>query len=119
LHLAKFLKQPFNKNAMTKKNTNHRLPHFRRNTRLCTNHISTRRHEPESFGVTANRHYDVRIDYDRPIVNGREGKIWGGLVHYGLPIFTTVRARLRHGAQAQMKIQPLRLVRTSLSRANH
>ncbi len=26
---------------------------------------------------------DVRIDYDRPIVNGREGKIWGELVHYG------------------------------------
>jgi len=26
---------------------------------------------------------DVRIDYNRPIVNGREGKIWGGLVHYG------------------------------------
>jgi len=26
---------------------------------------------------------EVRIDYDRPIVNGREGKIWGGVVHYG------------------------------------
>jgi len=26
---------------------------------------------------------EVRIDYNRPIVNGREGKIWGGLVHYG------------------------------------
>jgi len=32
----------------------------------------------ERVGIT-----DVRIDYDRPIVNGREGKIWGGLVHYG------------------------------------
>jgi tetratricopeptide (TPR) repeat protein len=32
----------------------------------------------ERIGIT-----DVRIDYDRPIVNGREGKIWGGLVHYG------------------------------------
>lgn len=26
---------------------------------------------------------EVRIDYNRPVVNGREGKIWGGLVHYG------------------------------------
>ena len=32
----------------------------------------------QRIGIT-----DVRIDYDRPIVNGREGKIWGGLVHYG------------------------------------
>ena len=30
------------------------------------------------IGVT-----DVRIDYNRPVVNGREGKIWGELVHYG------------------------------------
>lgn len=32
----------------------------------------------EQIGIT-----DVRIDYNRPIVNGREGKIWGELVHYG------------------------------------
>jgi Protein of unknown function (DUF2911) len=32
----------------------------------------------ERIGIT-----DVRVDYDRPIVNGRDGKIWGGLVHYG------------------------------------
>jgi hypothetical protein len=32
----------------------------------------------QRIGIT-----DVRIDYDRPTVNGREGKIWGGLVHYG------------------------------------
>ena len=32
----------------------------------------------QQIGIT-----DVRIDYNRPIVNGREGKIWGGLVHYG------------------------------------
>jgi tetratricopeptide (TPR) repeat protein len=32
----------------------------------------------QRIGIT-----DVRIDYDRPVVNGREGKIWGGLVHYG------------------------------------
>ncbi len=33
----------------------------------------------QQIGIT-----DVRIDYNRPIVNGREGKIWGELVHYGL-----------------------------------
>lgn len=32
----------------------------------------------QQIGIT-----DVRIDYNRPVVNGREGKIWGGLVHYG------------------------------------
>jgi tetratricopeptide (TPR) repeat protein len=32
----------------------------------------------QQIGVT-----DVRIDYNRPVVNGREGKIWGDLVHYG------------------------------------
>jgi hypothetical protein len=32
----------------------------------------------QQIGIT-----DVLIDYNRPIVNGREGKIWGGLVHYG------------------------------------
>lgn len=32
----------------------------------------------QQIGIT-----DVRIDYNRPIVNGREGKIWGGLVHFG------------------------------------
>ena len=32
----------------------------------------------ERIGLT-----DVRIHYDRPGVKGREGKIWGGLVHVG------------------------------------
>jgi tetratricopeptide (TPR) repeat protein len=32
----------------------------------------------QQIGIT-----DVRIDYSRPVVNGREGKIWGELVHYG------------------------------------
>ncbi|MEJ7643475.1 MAG: DUF2911 domain-containing protein [Chryseolinea sp.] len=32
----------------------------------------------QTIGIT-----DVRIDYNRPLVNGREGQIWGGLVHYG------------------------------------
>src|SRR5687767_3303729 len=32
----------------------------------------------ERIGLT-----DVMIHYDRPAVKGREGKIWGGLVHTG------------------------------------
>src|SRR5688572_29237348 len=32
----------------------------------------------ERIGLT-----DVTITYDRPAVKGREGKIWGGLVHTG------------------------------------
>lgn len=32
----------------------------------------------EFIGITK-----VQIDYSRPAVNGREGKIWGSLVHYG------------------------------------
>ncbi len=32
----------------------------------------------EQIGIT-----DVRINYNRPAVNGREGKIWGELVHFG------------------------------------
>ena len=32
----------------------------------------------ERIGLT-----DVTINYDRPAVKGREGKIWGQLVHYG------------------------------------
>ncbi len=48
------------------------------------------------IGVT-----DVRIDYNRPIVNGREGKIWGELVHYGfadLHYGTSTAAPWRAGA---------------------
>lgn len=32
----------------------------------------------EQIGIT-----DVKINYDRPAVKGREGKIWGNLVLYG------------------------------------
>jgi len=32
----------------------------------------------ERIGIT-----DVQINYDRPAVKGREGKIWGNVVHYG------------------------------------
>jgi len=32
----------------------------------------------EQIGIT-----DIRINYDRPALKGREGKIWGGVVHYG------------------------------------
>jgi Protein of unknown function (DUF2911) len=32
----------------------------------------------EWVGIT-----DITIHYDRPGVKGREGKIWGALVHYG------------------------------------
>jgi hypothetical protein len=32
----------------------------------------------EQIGIT-----DIKINYDRPAVKGREGKIWGSLVHYG------------------------------------
>ena len=32
----------------------------------------------EQIGIT-----DVSINYGRPAVNGRVGKIWGGLVPYG------------------------------------
>lgn len=50
----------------------------------------------ERIGIT-----DVKIDYDRPAVNGREGKIWGGVVHYGfadLDYGTSQAAPWRAGA---------------------
>src|SRR6185312_8127309 len=34
----------------------------------------------EEVGIT-----DITISYSRPDVNGREGKIWGGLITYGFP----------------------------------
>ena len=52
----------------------------------------------QQIGIT-----DVRIDYNRPIVNGREGKIWGGLVHYGfadLHYGTSKAAPWRAGANS-------------------
>ena len=50
----------------------------------------------ERIGIT-----DVTIHYDRPAVKGREGKIWGKLVHYGykdLGFGTSKAAPWRAGA---------------------
>ena len=50
----------------------------------------------ERIGIT-----DVTIHYDRPAVKGREGKIWGQLVHYGfknLGFGTSKAAPWRGGA---------------------
>lgn len=50
----------------------------------------------ERIGIT-----DITIHYDRPGVKGREGKIWGGLVHYGfadLGFGTSKAAPWRAGA---------------------
>jgi hypothetical protein len=56
----------------------------------------------ERIGIT-----DVRIDYDRPGVNGREGKIWGNVVHYGfadLDYGTSKAAPWRAGANENTTI---------------
>lgn len=50
----------------------------------------------EWIGIT-----NVKIDYDRPALKGREGKIWGGVVHYGfadLDYGTSKAAPWRAGA---------------------
>jgi hypothetical protein len=50
----------------------------------------------ENIGITT-----IKIDYSRPAVNGREGKIWGKVVHYGfadLHYGTTKAAPWRAGA---------------------
>src|ERR1041384_6093557 len=57
----------------------------------------------ERIGIT-----DVTIDYDRPAVNGREGKIWGEVVHYGfadLGYGTSKAAPWRAGANENTTIQ--------------
>jgi len=57
----------------------------------------------ERIGIT-----DVKIDYDRPGVNGREGKIWGGVVHYGfadLQYGTSKAAPWRAGANENTTIE--------------
>jgi hypothetical protein len=57
----------------------------------------------ERIGIT-----DVRIDYDRPAVNGREGKIWGEVVHYGfadLHYGTSKAAPWRAGANENTTIE--------------
>jgi hypothetical protein len=57
----------------------------------------------ERIGIT-----DVTIHYDRPAVNGREGKIWGGVVHYGfvdLKYGTSKAAPWRAGANENTTIE--------------
>jgi hypothetical protein len=57
----------------------------------------------ERIGIT-----DVMIEYDRPAVSGREGKIWGEVVHYGfadLGYGTSKAAPWRAGANENTTIQ--------------
>lgn len=57
----------------------------------------------EQIGITT-----VKIDYDRPGVKGREGKIWGQLVHYGfadLHYGTSKAAPWRAGANENTTIE--------------
>jgi tetratricopeptide (TPR) repeat protein len=57
----------------------------------------------ERIGIT-----DVKINYDRPGVKGREGKIWGSVVHYGfadLDYGTSKAAPWRAGANENTTIE--------------
>ncbi len=57
----------------------------------------------EWIGIT-----NVKIDYNRPAVKGREGKIWGSLVHYGfadLGYGTSKSAPWRAGANENTTIE--------------
>lgn len=57
----------------------------------------------ELIGIT-----NVNVDYYRPAVNGREGKIWGNVVHYGfadLGFGTTKAAPWRAGANENTTIE--------------
>tara|TARA_R110002167_G_scaffold205954_1_gene409935 strand:+ start:78 stop:1184 length:1107 start_codon:yes stop_codon:yes gene_type:complete len=57
----------------------------------------------ENVGITT-----VKIDYSRPQVNGREGEIWGKLVHYGfadLHYGTSKAAPWRAGANENTTIE--------------
>lgn len=57
----------------------------------------------ERVGVT-----DVRMTYSRPAVNGREGKIWGEVVHYGfedLHYGTSKAAPWRAGADENTTLE--------------
>lgn len=57
----------------------------------------------ERVGIT-----DVKITYNRPAVNGREGKIWGEVVHYGfkdLHYGTSKAAPWRAGADENTTIE--------------
>ncbi len=57
----------------------------------------------EDIGITT-----VKINYSRPEIKGREGKIWGGLVHYGfadLHYGTSKAAPWRAGANENTTIE--------------
>jgi tetratricopeptide (TPR) repeat protein len=57
----------------------------------------------ENIGITT-----VKIDYNRPGVKGREGKIWGNLVHYGfadLHYGTSKAAPWRAGANENTTVE--------------
>jgi tetratricopeptide (TPR) repeat protein len=57
----------------------------------------------EYIGITS-----VKVDYSRPELKGREGKIWGGLVHYGfadLRYGTSKAAPWRAGANENTTIE--------------
>src|SRR5882724_10012618 len=57
----------------------------------------------ERVGVT-----DVKITYNRPAVSGREGKIWGQVVHYGfqdLQYGTSKSAPWRAGSDENTTIE--------------
>ncbi len=57
----------------------------------------------EDIGITT-----VKVNYSRPAVNGREGKIWGQLVHYGfkdLHYGTSKAAPWRAGANENTTIE--------------
>jgi tetratricopeptide (TPR) repeat protein len=57
----------------------------------------------EQIGIT-----DITINYSRPAINGREGKIWGGLVPYGFVDYhygTSKAAPWRAGANENTTIE--------------
>src|SRR5918997_1152686 len=57
----------------------------------------------ENIGITT-----VKVDYSRPSVKGREGKIWGQVVHYGfadLHYGTSKAAPWRAGANENTTIE--------------
>jgi len=74
----------------------------------------------EQIGIT-----QVTVRYSRPSVNGREGKIWGALVHYGfrdLHYGTSKAAPWRAGANENTTIEfstPVRIEGQALAAGNY
>ena len=58
----------------------HSLPSLRHSSPVCRTAAIKRASVTERIGIT-----DVTIDYSRPGVKGREGKIWGQLIPVGIP----------------------------------